>query len=59
MPQPREDTKAMIATTPQGADGLRAVTALLGPRCPRAALRQRVAAYVQGLLSPLERKNGW
>jgi hypothetical protein len=41
------------------ADGLRAVGALIGPRFPRAEPRLRAAAYVQGLLSPLERKNGW
>ena len=41
------------------ADGLQAVTARIGPRFLRAEPRQRAAAYIQGLLSPLERKNGW
>jgi SRSO17 transposase len=41
------------------ADGLQAVTDRIGPRFLRAEPRQRVAAYIQGLLSPLERKNGW
>lgn len=41
------------------ADGLRAVIDLIGPRFPRAEPRQRAVAYLQGLLSPLERKNGW
>ena len=41
------------------ADGLQAVTARIGPRFPRAEPRQRAAAYIQGLLSPLERQNGW
>jgi hypothetical protein len=41
------------------AAGRHAVTALMGTRFPRAAPRQRVTAYVQGLLCPLGRKNGW
>ena len=43
----------------QWADTLRTVTDLIGRRFPRAEPRQRAATYVQGLLSPLERKNGW
>jgi SRSO17 transposase len=31
----------------------------LGPHFARAESRQRALAYVQGLLSPIERKNGW
>lgn len=31
----------------------------LGPRFARAESRQRALAYVRGLLSPVERKNGW
>jgi SRSO17 transposase len=33
--------------------------ARLGPRFGRAEPRRRVRAYVEGLLSPVERKNGW
>ncbi len=31
----------------------------LGPRFARSEMRQRALAYLRGLLSPLERKNGW
>ena len=31
----------------------------LGPRFPRGDLRRRMGAYLRGLLSPVERKNGW
>jgi SRSO17 transposase len=32
---------------------------LIGKRFPRAEPRRRALTYVQGLLSPVERKNGW
>jgi SRSO17 transposase len=35
------------------------VHALIGPRFARAEQRQRVLLYLQRLLSPMERKNGW
>src|SRR5262249_9152027 len=35
------------------------VAAHIGPRFARAESRQRAIAYLQGLLSPIERKNGW
>ena len=31
----------------------------LGPSFARSETRERVKAYLQGLLSPIERKNGW
>lgn len=31
----------------------------IGPRFVRSEARQRAKAYLQGLLSPAERKNGW
>src|SRR5437879_3706365 len=31
----------------------------IGPRFARSEQRQRVRRYVDGLLSPVERKNGW
>lgn len=31
----------------------------IGPRFARAEARQRAQAYLRGLLSPVERKNGW
>jgi SRSO17 transposase len=35
------------------------IHARIGPRFARAEQRRRVRVYLQGLLSPLERKNGW
>ena len=31
----------------------------LGPRFGRVEPRRRAAAYLRGLLAPVERKNGW
>src|SRR5579859_6469362 len=39
--------------------GLEEVQQRIGPRFVRAEQRQRVHAYLEGLLSPVERKNGW
>lgn len=41
------------------AAGLDAVVSRLAPRFGRAEPRRRVAAYLRGLLAPVERKNGW
>ena len=41
------------------AAGLDAVQQWIGPRFARSEQRQRVRAYLEGLLSPVERKNGW
>lgn len=38
---------------------LEAVHARIAPRFTRAEPRQRALSYLQGLLSPVERKNGW
>src|SRR5579875_3715032 len=39
--------------------GLEEVGERLAARFPRSEPRQRALTYVQGLLSPVERKNGW
>jgi SRSO17 transposase len=39
--------------------GLEEVQARIGPRFARSEQRQRVRRYLEGLLSPVERKNGW
>lgn len=39
--------------------GLEQIAELVGPRFARSEPRERVLAYVHGLLAPLERKNGW
>jgi SRSO17 transposase len=41
------------------AEELDHVHARLGPRFVRSEPRQRVRSYLAGLLSPVERKNGW
>ena len=41
------------------AGGLDAVLDRIAPRFGRAEPRRRAAAYLRGLLAPVERKNGW
>src|SRR5918994_807300 len=41
------------------ADQLDDLVARIAPRFSRVAPRRRARAYLQGLLAPLERKNGW
>jgi SRSO17 transposase len=41
------------------AGGLDAVLGWIAPRFGRAEPRRRAAAYLRGLLAPVERKNGW
>jgi hypothetical protein len=41
------------------AAGWAEIQARIGPRFARSEQRQRVRRYVAGLLSPVERKNGW
>src|SRR5258708_34102293 len=41
------------------ADEVPRVAARIGPRFAREEARLRTQAYLRGLLSPLERKNGW
>ncbi len=53
----------VISVTPdhaaQWASGLDEVAQRIGARFLRSEPRQRALSYVQGLLSPVERKNGW
>lgn len=51
--------QATMTAAHRWADGLQAVTDRIGRRFLRTEPRQRAAAYIQGLFSPLERKNGW
>jgi len=41
------------------AAGLDGVVDRIAPRFGRAEPRRRAAAYLHGLLAPVERKNGW
>jgi SRSO17 transposase len=54
-----EETAAAVATAASWADGLAALHARVAWRFARAEPRRRALAYLQGLLSPVERKNGW
>jgi SRSO17 transposase len=50
---------AVEAEAASWAANLRELAAQLGQHFARAESRQRAIAYLQGLLSPIERKNGW
>jgi SRSO17 transposase len=54
-----ERTTAAVAAVEDWADGLAALHTRVGRRFARAEPRRRALAYVRGLLSPVERKNGW
>ena len=41
------------------AEAFEALMGRLGPRFGRVEPRRRLAAYLRGLLAPVERKNGW
>jgi SRSO17 transposase len=62
---PSLDTLPFTTSTPTPTDSaawthdLRALVDQIGPRFARREARQRVLAYLSGLLSPLKRKNGW
>jgi SRSO17 transposase len=53
------ETGATITEAQQWAAGLSSIGQRIGGRFARAEPRRRALAYLQGLLSPLERKNGW
>ncbi len=55
--EPRPDVTA--AEVAAWAEGLTQLQARIGRHFHRAEPRQRVGAYLRGLLSPVERKNGW
>ncbi len=60
MGEPEEERPAPeVGAVGAWAEGLEAVHARVAPRFARAEPRQRALAYLRGLLSPVERKNGW
>jgi SRSO17 transposase len=60
MGQPVEERLgAGVGAVTTWAEGLDAVHARVAPRFARAEPRRRALAYLRGLLSPVERKNGW
>jgi len=48
-----------VAEVQAWAAGLAQVHARIAPRFARSEPRQRVLAYLNGLLAPVERKNSW
>jgi len=50
---------ALLVSLAIAADEVPAVAARIGRRFARAEARRRAQTYLQGLLSPIERKNGW
>jgi len=48
-----------VAEVEEWAAGLALLHARIAPRFARSEPRERVLAYVRGLLAPLERKNSW
>jgi SRSO17 transposase len=56
---PPSPEPAWVALLQAAADEVPAVAARIGPRFARAEARRRAQVYLRGLLSPLERKNGW
>jgi SRSO17 transposase len=49
----------LVAALSAAADEVLRVAQRIGPRFARAEARLRAQAYLRGLLSPVERKNGW
>src|SRR5262249_56181513 len=56
-----EQTEEALALrqTRSWAKELGEIAALIGDRFSRSELRERALTYLCGLLSPVERKNGW
>jgi SRSO17 transposase len=54
-----ERPAAEVGAVATWAEDLEAVHARMAPRFARAEPRRRALAYLRGLLSPVERKNGW
>lgn len=50
---------AVIDDVRNWAAGLDELVSRIAPRFVRAEPRRRAAAYLKGLLAPVERKNGW
>src|SRR5260370_17984661 len=48
-----------LSVISQGADLLAELSGRIGSHFRRAEVRKRVGRYLQGLLAPVERKNGW
>ena len=59
MSKHQPETQAAVEQAHHWADGLDEIASLIGGRFPRAEPRARAVTYLRGLVSPVERKNGW
>jgi hypothetical protein len=57
-PPPSQEL-AVLSALQAAADEVAAVAARIGPHFARTEARRHAQAYLWGLLSPVERKNGW
>jgi SRSO17 transposase len=54
-----EPEATLVSALSVAAEEVPAVARRIGPRFARAEARRRAQSYLRGLLSPVERKNGW
>jgi SRSO17 transposase len=59
MPKANIESEVAVEQARQWAGGLDEVATLIGRRVPQSEPRQRALTYWRGLLSPVERENGW
>src|SRR6266699_1722112 len=54
-----EALESELSTIRKGAEELAELYARIAPRFRRAEVRSRARRFLEGLLAPVERKNGW
>ena len=59
MKQAIDESSQAVAEAERWAHGLAAVAQRINRHFPRSEPRERTTAYLRGLISPVERKNGW
>lgn len=59
MKQSIDESAKAVAEAERWASGLEAVAERISRHFPRSEPRERATAYRRGLISPVERKNGW
>ena len=57
--QEEEHIESELGRMRRGAEALSELQARIAPRFRRAEVRTRARHFLQGLLAPVERKNGW
>ena len=55
----RDNTEVTVEQAQLWANELEEIAGLIGGRFSRSEARERAVTYLRGLLSPVERKNGW